>query len=152
MRATIARVRRGGDAFVGPEATRTNDVLTAALAGLGTVVAPLIARRRGSNGLDALLAGSLAGDLWVVPTSTTPGGAPGGTSGCSPSVGVGGLVLDGALGPTRTAPWLAWTYYPKLLLGHAGAVLWRDDDLDVTDHGSTVRGLEASYGWRRRRG
>ncbi len=41
----------------------------------------------------------------------------------------GGLVLDGLLGPSRTAPWFAWTYYPKLLLGHAGASLWSDEEL-----------------------
>lgn len=41
----------------------------------------------------------------------------------------GGLALDKLLGPSQTAPWFAWTYYPKLLLGHAGAALWSDDDL-----------------------
>ena len=41
----------------------------------------------------------------------------------------GGLVLDGLLGPSARAPWFAWTYYPKLLLGHAGASLWSDDAL-----------------------
>ncbi|GAA1712724.1 hypothetical protein GCM10009809_06060 [Isoptericola hypogeus] len=42
---------------------------------------------------------------------------------------VGGLVLDGLLGPSPRAPWFAWAYYPKLLLGHAGASWWSDDDL-----------------------
>jgi hypothetical protein len=41
----------------------------------------------------------------------------------------GGLVLDAALGPSRVAPWFAWTYYPKLVLGHASAALWSDEDL-----------------------
>ncbi|MBD8078486.1 hypothetical protein IF651_05360 [Cellulosimicrobium arenosum] len=41
----------------------------------------------------------------------------------------GGLALDCALGPSRRAPWFAWAYYPKLLLGHASAALWSDDDL-----------------------
>lgn len=41
----------------------------------------------------------------------------------------GGLALDAALGPSRVAPWFAWTYYPKLLLGHASAALWSDEDL-----------------------
>ncbi len=41
----------------------------------------------------------------------------------------GGLALDGLLGPSSCAPWFAWTYYPKLLLGHAGASLWSDDAL-----------------------
>ena len=41
----------------------------------------------------------------------------------------GGLALDAALGPSRAAPWFAWTYYPKLLLGHASAALWSDEDL-----------------------
>ncbi|QNG19133.1 hypothetical protein SAMN05444695_110128 [Rhodococcus triatomae] len=41
----------------------------------------------------------------------------------------GGLVLDGLLGPSHRAPWFAWTFYPKLLMGHAGASLWSDDAL-----------------------
>ncbi|SKC52249.1 hypothetical protein [Krasilnikoviella flava] len=41
----------------------------------------------------------------------------------------GGLALDAALGPSRVAPWFAWTYYPKLVLGHASAALWSDEDL-----------------------
>jgi len=41
----------------------------------------------------------------------------------------GGLALDAVLGPSRVAPWFAWTYYPKLLLGHASAALWSDEDL-----------------------
>lgn len=43
----------------------------------------------------------------------------------------GGLVLDRALGGSKAAPWFAWTYYPKLLLGHAAASLWDDDDLNA---------------------
>ncbi|WP_106266844.1 MULTISPECIES: hypothetical protein [Isoptericola] len=42
---------------------------------------------------------------------------------------VGGLLLDGALGPSVRAPWFAWAYYPKLLLGHAAASWWSDEDL-----------------------
>lgn len=45
---------------------------------------------------------------------------------------VGGLALDGALGPSPRAPWFAWAYYPKLLLGHASAALWSDEDLADT--------------------
>ncbi|MEV0528638.1 hypothetical protein AB0I66_34985 [Streptomyces sp. NPDC050439] len=41
----------------------------------------------------------------------------------------GGLALDRLLGPSHTAPWFAWAYYPKLLLGHAGAALWSDHEL-----------------------
>lgn len=41
----------------------------------------------------------------------------------------GGLVLDAALGRSLRAPWFAWAYYPKLLLGHAAASLWSDKDL-----------------------
>lgn len=51
------------------------------------------------------------------------------------SVGValtaGGLLLDHVLRGSAIAPWFAWTYYPKLLLGHAAASLWTDDDLGV---------------------
>lgn len=41
----------------------------------------------------------------------------------------GGPALDRLLGPSVSAPWFAWAYYPKLLAGHAAAVLWRDDEL-----------------------
>ena len=44
---------------------------------------------------------------------------------------VGGLMLDRMLGPSFMAPWFAWTYYPKLLMGHAAASLWSDSDLGV---------------------
>jgi hypothetical protein len=50
---------------------------------------------------------------------------------------VGGLVLDQALGRSATAPWFAWAYYPKLLLGHAAASLWSDRDLVEFRFGST---------------
>lgn len=42
----------------------------------------------------------------------------------------GGLMLDRAIGPSEVAPWFAWTFYPKLLMGHAAASLWTDADLD----------------------
>ncbi|MGC5615144.1 hypothetical protein [Georgenia sp. Z1491] len=38
----------------------------------------------------------------------------------------GGLALDQAIGRSRLVPWFAWTYYPKLLMGHAAAALWSD--------------------------
>lgn len=41
----------------------------------------------------------------------------------------GGLALDRAIGPSTVAPWFGWTYYPKLLLGHAAASLWSDDEV-----------------------
>lgn len=41
-----------------------------------------------------------------------------------------GIALDGALGRSKAAPWFAFTYYPKLLLGHASAALWSDEALD----------------------
>ncbi|MGJ9373871.1 hypothetical protein [Nesterenkonia sp. CF4.4] len=44
---------------------------------------------------------------------------------------VGGLVLDGVLDRSAAAPWFAWTYYPKLLLGHAAGSLWPDEHLGV---------------------
>jgi hypothetical protein len=52
---------------------------------------------------------------------------------------VGGLALDVALGPSRAAPWFAWTYYPKLLMGHAAAALWSDDDLESAPPGDADR-------------
>lgn len=41
----------------------------------------------------------------------------------------GGLALDHAVGRSRIAPWFAWSYYPKLLMGHAAASLWSDQRL-----------------------
>ena len=46
---------------------------------------------------------------------------------------VGGLVLDRVLGPSTVAPWFTWTYYPKLLMGHAAGSLWPDDDLGLPE-------------------
>lgn len=41
----------------------------------------------------------------------------------------GGLLLDRMLRPSTVAPWFAWAYYPKLIMGHAAASLWTDADL-----------------------
>lgn len=41
----------------------------------------------------------------------------------------GGLALDRGLGSSSIAPWFASAYYPKLLMGHAAASLWSDDQL-----------------------
>lgn len=41
----------------------------------------------------------------------------------------GGLVLDRVLGPSHAAGWFAGAYYPKLLMGHAAASLWSDEQL-----------------------
>ncbi len=43
---------------------------------------------------------------------------------------LGGLLLDYWFRPSQAAPWFAVTYYPKLLMGHAAASLWTDDELD----------------------
>jgi hypothetical protein len=43
----------------------------------------------------------------------------------------GGLVLDRALGSSTVAPWFAWSYYPKLLMGHAAGSLWPEADIGV---------------------
>lgn len=187
----VARVRRGWDGFVGPEATPTNDALTAVTVTLSLVAAPLVARRRGGGTSDALVAAVLAGDLaggayvnntracarwyerqgqgiaqhlvfavlhvhpaaiaWMdrgavrdVPRPTWALAHYAYMLGSSAAIqrfrphrrllglvlALGGIALDRAMGPSRTAPWFAWTYYPKLLLGHAGAVLWNDEDLD----------------------
>ncbi|WP_141781622.1 hypothetical protein [Nocardioides albertanoniae] len=45
----------------------------------------------------------------------------------------GGLVLDRALGPSAVAPWFAWSYHPKLLMGHAAGSLRPDADIGVTE-------------------
>lgn len=56
---------------------------------------------------------------------------------------VGGLALDPIIGRSKTAPWFGPTYYPKLLLGHAGASLWPDPALavagDLPATNSTIR-------------
>lgn len=46
-----------------------------------------------------------------------------------PALTIGGLALDRYLGPSRSAPWFAGVYYPKLLLGHTSAALWSDGSL-----------------------
>ncbi|KUI24376.1 hypothetical protein AU196_19990 [Mycobacterium sp. IS-1742] len=42
---------------------------------------------------------------------------------------LGGIWLDRALGPSRTAPWFGPVFYAKLLMGHASAALWSDATL-----------------------
>lgn len=41
----------------------------------------------------------------------------------------GGLLLDRVLGSSQVAGWFAGAYYPKLLMGHAAASLWTDEQL-----------------------
>lgn len=55
---------------------------------------------------------------------------------CSPrrrslgiALSIGGLLLDSTLGRSHIAPWFAWTYYPKLLMGHAAGSLWPDEEI-----------------------
>lgn len=45
----------------------------------------------------------------------------------------GGLVLDRALGSSTAAPWFAWAYYPKLLMGHAAGSLWPETDIGAAE-------------------
>ncbi len=45
---------------------------------------------------------------------------------------LGGLLLDHCLGTSRSVPWFAATYYPKLLMGHATASLWTDRELALS--------------------
>jgi hypothetical protein len=189
------RLRRAWDGFVGPEATMTNHLLTAATTAVGTLAAGVVARRRGGTAAEVAVAGGLATDLagGVYVNNTLacarwyerPGqgdaehlrfaaihlhpaavawldrGAddrrlPGAVWAVAhyaylmtataairrwPSrrreLGVvltaGGLALDVALQPSRSAPWFAAAYYPKLLLGHAGASLWSDEQLAPRD-------------------
>lgn len=195
MTGAKAALRRAWGEFVGPEATRTNHVLTALTTAAGAVAAPVAARARGAGAgraaIACLLAVDLAGGVYVNNTRACarwyerPGqgnadhysfaalhvhpaavarldsGLPGGGAGrrvrpaawaaaqyaymaaatvlirrhpaqrraLGVALTAGGLLLDGLLGPSRTAPWFAWTYYPKLLMGHAGAALWSDEEL-----------------------
>ncbi|WP_156952902.1 hypothetical protein [Deinococcus frigens] len=43
---------------------------------------------------------------------------------------VGGILLDQILEPSKSAPWFAFIYYPKLLMGHAASSLWSDEQLN----------------------
>ena len=185
------RARQMWADFIGPEATPTNERITAGAAGVGALVAPVIARRRGGSVPDTVIASALAADLWggayvnntracarryhgegtedadrlrfvslhahpvlvawldrhhegrlrgVVKTAARYGYLVGATQVIAArpryrrSLGygltAGGIVLDRALGGSKATPWFAWAYYPKLLLGHAAASLWSDDDLD----------------------
>lgn len=40
----------------------------------------------------------------------------------------GGVALDRTLGPSTSVPWFSWTYYPKLLMGHAAGSFRPDED------------------------
>jgi hypothetical protein len=60
-----------------------------------------------------------------------------------PTLTIGGLALDAALGPSTTAPWFAAAYYPKLVLGHASAALWSEDSLFPRQDESTTRAVLA---------
>ncbi len=59
----VTRIRRLWAAFVGPEATATNHVVTAAATSLGAGIATLIVRGRHGNTADAVVATLLATDL-----------------------------------------------------------------------------------------
>lgn len=61
----------------------------------------------------------------------------------------GGLVLDAVLGRSAAAPWFAWTYYPKLLLGHAAGSLWPDEYLGVDRWVASTRDTVYSESMRR---
>jgi len=192
MTTFTTRFRRSWAEFVGPEATRTNTVLTVAASAGGLVASVWTARRAGANtavttALSAL-ATDLAGGAYVNNTRACarwyerPGqghrqhlqfaglhlhpvaialaarsvghqdrvlgwsashygylmaatavirGLPRRRRGLGVALTAGGLVLDRVLGPSTVAPWFAWTYYPKLLLGHAASSLWTDEDLGV---------------------
>lgn len=91
------------------------------------------------------------GSTWVVAGSASGPGCGGcaymmvstGVVRCLPrqrrllglAMTAGGLALDRIVGPSEVAPWFAWTYYPKLLLGHAAASLWSEADLAPADPG-----------------
>lgn len=194
-----ARVRRSWAEFVGPEATRTNTVLTLATSVAGVLGPARLARRKGAGpaatALVSLLGADLAGGVYVNNTRACarwyerPGQGteqhlrfaalhvhpaviayvdssverrpnavrwslthytylmlstwlirrfPERRRSLGVTLTAGGLLLDRVLGSSQVAPWFAWTYYPKLLLGHAAAALWRDRDLvDRTQEEST---------------
>ncbi|MDN5726990.1 MAG: hypothetical protein L0G99_13830, partial [Propionibacteriales bacterium] len=60
MRVRTSGLRQFWDEFVGPEATVTSNVLAAGLGLAGTVLAPVLARRRGATRAGAVIAGGLA--------------------------------------------------------------------------------------------
>lgn len=181
------RLRREWDEFVGPEATRTNTVVTLGGSAAALFVAPWMATRRGAGrggtALVALLAVDLAGGVYVNNTRACARWYERTGQGASQhlrfaawhvhpvavayvdsavdrqphplrwasahyayvmlataairavpkrrrllgvTLTAGGLALDSVLGKSSTAPWFAWMYYPKLLMGHAAAALWSD--------------------------
>lgn len=199
MTSWTARVQRSWAEFVGPEATRTNDVLTLAAGVAGLLGPARVARRKGTGpgatALVSILGADLVGGAYVNNTKACarwyerPGqeakhhlgfaalhmhpaviACLDSNAGRQPnavrwalthytymmlstwairtlpehrrSLGAaltaGGLLLDRALGPSEVAPWFAWTYYPKLPLGHAATALWRAGDLG-TEEVATVR-------------
>ena len=184
------RARQAWADFIGPEATPTNERITAGAAAAGAAIAPIIVRRRGGTAPDTVIASALAADLWggayvnntracvrryhgggtedadrlrFVALHAHPAliawldrhheGRIRGAAKAAARYGyllaatqviasrpryrrslgygltAGGVVLDRVLGGSKAAPWFASTYSPKLLLGHAGASLWSDDDL-----------------------
>ncbi|WP_232330494.1 hypothetical protein [Nocardia fusca] len=188
----IARVRRSWAEFVGPEATRTNNILTLAAGAAGLLGPARVARRKGAGpsatALVSMLGVDLVGGAYVNNTKACarwyerPGqeakhhlrfaalhihpaviayldsnverqpnavrwatahytymmlstwairNVPEHRRSLGVTLTAGGLLLDRALGPSEVAPWFAWTYYPKLLLGHAATALWRERDLDT---------------------
>lgn len=138
--------RRGWAEFVGPEATRTNHVVTVGTSVVGTVGAVVLARSRGGGVGVATTVAVLdhrvdARDRWARWGLTQYGymllstvlirTLPAHRRGLGLGLTAGGLVLNRVLGPSTAVPWFAWTYYPKLLMGHAAASLWSDEELDV---------------------
>ncbi len=190
MPTWVDHLHRAWSEFVGPEATRTDHVITAAASVAGLLGGGWAARKRGAGpvatGLVSFMAVDIVGGVYVNNTRASarwyerPGqGArqhlgfaalhvhPVVVAYVDSSTGhqqhivrwslahygylmastlairrfhtrrrglgvaltAGGLVLDRVLGPSQTAPWFAWCYYPKLLMGHAAASLWTDVDL-----------------------
>lgn len=52
---------------------------------------------------------------------------------------LGGVMLDRVIGPSARLPWFGWSYYPKLLMGHAGASLWSDAQLRLRADGARLK-------------
>ncbi|OUZ12238.1 hypothetical protein BHE97_03090 [Aeromicrobium sp. PE09-221] len=186
------RVRQTWADFIGPEATPTNERITAGVAAVGAAIAPVIARRRGGSVPDAVIASGLAADLWggayvnntracarryhgdgtedadrlrfvalhahpaliawldrhhegrvrgvakaaarygyLIAATQVIASRPRYRRSLGYGLTAGGILLDRVLGGSTAAPWFAWAYYPKLLLGHGAASLWSDDDLDA---------------------
>lgn len=69
---------------------------------------------------------------YLMAATATIRSLPGQRRVLGPVLTAGGIALDAAVGSSRLVPWFAPSYYSKLLLGHASATLYRDEQLSAS--------------------